>query len=388
MDLYGTPALDLEDHRVLGEIRDVRDRLGFALRAPRRWTAGLRRTVQARAIQGSNTIEGYTVSDQDAAAAVDGEEPLSADARTWAEIVGYRRVLTFVLNVATPPGFVVQESILTSMHFMLLEHELAKAPGRYRDGMVYVRDDAHDRTVYTGPDPELVPELMSSFTDRLQRPQSPDPLVEAAMAHLNLVMIHPFKDGNGRMARAVQTMALARDQVIEPTFSSIEEWLGSNTDDYYRVLAVTGRGSWNPDNDAHLWLKFNLRAHHMQAQTLERRFEDSARMWDRVDELIALHGLPERVGDPLFDAVLGQRVTRPTYLKRVELEERTASRDLARLVKLGLLEPHGQTRGRYYLAGPPLSEVRAELRRARRPLEDPYPTFVAELRRQSEMMNG
>lgn len=63
------------------------------------------------------------------------------------------------------------------------------------------------------------------------------------MAHLNLVMIHPFRDGNGRMARALQTLVLALDEVLEPTFSSIEEWLGSNTADYYLVLAATGRGA-------------------------------------------------------------------------------------------------------------------------------------------------
>src|SRR3546814_10214718 len=89
------------------------------------------------------------------------------------------------------------------------------------------------------------------------------------MARLNRVMSRPFRDGNGRMARALQTMVLAEDQVVEPTFSSIEEWLGNNTQDYYDVLAATGRGSWHPDNDATLWVKFNLRAHHMQAQRSE-----------------------------------------------------------------------------------------------------------------------
>ena len=61
------------------------------------------------------------------------------------------------------------------------------------------------------------------------------------MAHLNLVMIHPFRDGNGRMARALATLVLTRSDIGEPEFSSIEEWLGANTEDYYSVLAHTGR---------------------------------------------------------------------------------------------------------------------------------------------------
>ena len=103
----------------------------FLFRTPRRWTGGVRRTAQARAIQGSNSIEGYSVTEQDAIAAVEDEEPLTADERTWAEILGYRRVLTYVLGMAPSPGFRLDAMTLRSMHFMLLEHDLTKAPGRY-----------------------------------------------------------------------------------------------------------------------------------------------------------------------------------------------------------------------------------------------------------------
>lgn len=382
-DLYRTPDTDEQDAEVIAEINDLRSGLASVLRTPKRWTGGLRRTAQARAIQGSNTIEGYTVSDQDAAAAVEDERPLTADERTWAEIIGYRRVLTYVLTMATDPAFVPDEMALRSMHFMLLEHDLSKAPGSYRQGPVYVHDERMGRNVYEGPDAALVPGLMRALAAELDDAAEPEPLVRAAMAHLNLVMIHPFRDGNGRMARALQTMVLAGDQVVEPTFSSIEEWLGSNTDDYYRVLAATGHGEWQPANDARLWVKFNLRAHHMQAQTLRRRFDEAARLWARIDDVIAEHGLPERVADPLFDALLGLRVTRPTYVKRAELEVRTASRDLGRLVDLGLLDARGQTRGRYYVGSADLMAVQREVRAARSGLTDPYPSLVDEIRREA-----
>ncbi|MFT4217090.1 MAG: hypothetical protein QM619_07890 [Micropruina sp.] len=126
--LFQPPELGLDDLAVIGEIGQIRERLASVLRVPKRWDGGLRRTAQARAIQGSNSIEGYTVSDPDVAAAVEDEPPLTADERTWAEIIGYRRVLTYVLSVASEPGFAIDESMLRSMHFMLLEHELAKSP--------------------------------------------------------------------------------------------------------------------------------------------------------------------------------------------------------------------------------------------------------------------
>ena len=87
---------------------------------------------------------------------------------------------------------------------------------------------------------------MDALVDSLRTGLSLDPVVRSAMAHLNLVMVHPFRDGNGRMARALATSVLARSGIGEPEFSSIEEWLGHNTDDYYAVLAHTGHGHWEP----------------------------------------------------------------------------------------------------------------------------------------------
>ncbi|MGB7982036.1 MAG: Fic family protein [Candidatus Nanopelagicales bacterium] len=195
--LFGTPEVDLEDAAVIDDIRGMRVALADVLRVPRRWSGGLRRTTQARAIRGSNTIEGYRVSAEDAVAAVDEEPPVSADERTWVEIIGYRRVLTYILRMAPEPGFAVDSQLLRSLHFMLLDVSTEQG----------------------------------------------EPMVDAAMAHLNLVMIHPFRDGNGRMARALQTLVMARDQVLEPTYSGVEEWLAANTEDYYRVLALTGGGA-------------------------------------------------------------------------------------------------------------------------------------------------
>lgn len=379
--LFITPEPDLEDQQVIAEIHDVRAELADVLRVPKRWNGLLRRTSTARAIQGSNTIEGYSVSEEDAVAAVDDEPPLTADEATWMEIVGYRRVLTYVLNVATEPGFVIDEAVLRSMHFMLLDHDLSKTPGRYRTNEIFVRDGQRGVNVYEGPDGDAVPGLMRALSNSLMTPSSDDPLVRGAMAHLNLVMIHPFRDGNGRMARALQTMVLAQDQVVEPTFSSIEEWLGNNTQGYYDVLAATGQGSWQPDNDATLWVKFNLRAHHMQAQTMRRRFDEAEQQWRRLDELLQAHRLSDRIGAALFDALLGLRVTRPSYVKLTGLDERTATRDLVHAADLGLLDARGERRGRHYVAGKPLQRIRGDLRAERQPLDDPYPTLIGEIRR-------
>jgi hypothetical protein len=60
-------------------------------------------------------------------------------------------------------------------------------------------------------------------------------------------------------------------------------------------------------------------------------------------------------------------------MKLAEIEKHTATRDLGRLAQLGLLDPRGETRGRYYTAGQRLRELRDDCRRRRRPIADPYP---------------
>jgi Fic family protein len=139
----------------------------------------------------------------------------------------------YVLQMASDPHFRIDTSSLRSMHYMMLAHELRKSPGQYRTGPIHVQDERHDEVVYEGAEAGRVPALMDELASSLQADMDVDPLVRGAMAHLNLVMIHPFRDGNGRMARALQTLTISRHSIIEPAFSSIEEWLGQNTDDYY-----------------------------------------------------------------------------------------------------------------------------------------------------------
>ena len=371
--LYTAPPLTSEDDVVLGEIHQMRKDLRYVLRTPRRWEGGLRRSALARNIKGSNSIEGYIVAEDDAAAAIDDEEPFSADDKTFLEIQGYRQALGYVLAMSDADYATFDTTELRAMHYMMLSHDLTKSPGRYRKGPVYVNDERANRVVYTAPDAADVPVLMEALAATLHTGHGSDPIVRSAMAHLNLVMVHPFRDGNGRMARALATLVLSRSDIGEPEFSSIEEWLGANTEDYYSVLAHTGHGSWKPRGDTHLWLTFILRAHHMQAQTLARRVDEAGQTWAELEVLTAEQSIHERALDVMYDAVLGYRTRRSAYAKRAEVTEQSATRDLAALAAAGILTAQGTGRGRHYVAGPLLRVIQERRRAARKPIRDPYP---------------
>lgn len=372
--LFTSPPLDERDEDVLAEIQEMRVRLRHVSVAPKRWQGKLRRNLLAKAIQGSNSIEGYNVNDDDAVAAVENDDPFDATPQDWIEIRGYRSAMSYVLQLADDPHFALDESLLRSLHYMLLQHDVSKSPGRYRQGPLYVRDDERDITVYEGPEFDLVPGLLAELTAELRQPAAQDepPVVRAAMAHLNLVMIHPFRDGNGRMARVLQTLVLARDSVVSPEFSSIEEFLGRNTPAYYAVLAEVGAGAWHPERDALPWVRFNLRAHHIQAQTVLQRIDEARLLYRALDEVVLSRRLPERMVDPLFDAAHGLRLVRSSYERSTGVEHRTATRDLQVLVDQGLLIPVGERRGRWYHGSPQVRELHRAARRGRTPVKDPY----------------
>jgi len=373
--LFQTPPIGADDERALARIEELQRQLRVYVAEPRRWSGLLRRTAFARAIQGSNSIEGYVVNLDDALAAVEGEEPLEAASETWQAIIGYRNAMTYVLQLASDPHFELNEALLKSLHFMMTSYDLRKNPGKWRPGDIYVRNDPTGDIVYQGPDSDDVLSLMGELVAGLNDDDRTPPLVRAAMAHLNLVMIHPFSDGNGRMARCLQSLVLAREGILAPQFSSVEEYLGANTDDYYKVLAEVGQGRWQPDGDARPWVRFMLTAHFRQAQTLLRRVKESEALWGLIEDVISAKGLPDRAAGALFDAASGRRLRRGSYLAIVEgdLSAAVATRDLRAIVGAGLLTAHGEKRGRYYVATPELAALRERSRRPRSPRESsPY----------------
>lgn len=385
--IFQAPELREDEHSVLELLTEQREQLRDRVAEQRRWAGTLRRMTFARAVQGSNSIEGYNASLDDVVAAVDGEPTLDANTETQLALAGYRDAMTYVLQLARGEAPNVDEGLIKSLHFMMLKYDLAKNPGQWRPGDIYVRNDASGEIVYEGPPSDEVSRLIPEMLLALESDQSPV-LVKAAMAHLNLVLIHPFSDGNGRMARCLQTLVLARDRVLAPVFSSIEEFLGRNTDAYYEVLADVGAGSWNPERDARPWIRFCLRAHYLQIRTMLRRRQEIEELWNSCSALAEKSGLPERCAVALMDAAYGLRIRRGSYRTSVEgvtgeeVSEQTASRDLRAMVDQELLEPLGERRARYYLAGPRPIEIRNQVKASRPPRTDEDPFMVVRDRRQ------
>lgn len=372
--IFQVPELGPEEQAALRAIERLRKQLRYSTAEPRRWVGSVRRVLAARAIQGSNSIEGYHVSVEDAIAVIEGEnptDPRSIDARA---VAGYQRAMTYVINLAQDDHFEHSAALLRSLHFMMTDYVLDAWPGRWRPGPIWVRNDATGEAVYTAPEAEDVPGLVGELVATMRADTASPAIVRAAMAHLNLVMIHPFRDGNGRMSRCLQTLVLAREKILAQELSSIEEYLGRNTARYYAVLAEVGQGSWRPSGDARPWVRFCLEAHYVQAESVLRRIRESGQMWTEIETLREAQGLPERVTAALFDATIGLQVRNSGYRALLrgwgeEISNQVATSDLRAMVNAGLLRAHGRNRGAYYDAAEPLQTVRGSARESRTPID-------------------
>ena len=330
------------------------------MQTPKPWPGLLRRALFARAIMASNSIEGFNVTVEDAIAAVEGDEPLDAADADWNAVRGYRSAMTYVLQLAEDPHFRYSVDLLRSLHFMMIEYDLSKRPGRWRPGPIQVVDETRKEIVFKAPDAELVPTLMEELVVSLnQAGNSTVSVVRAAMGHLNFVMIHPFSDGNGRMARCLQSLILARAGTLAPEFSSIEEYLGRNTREYYDVLRDVGGGSWIPRRDARPWIRFCLTAHFRQATTILRRTREVQQTWDALEVEVKKRKLNERTILALSDAASGLRVRNAAYRAVADISIQVATKDLKLLVDHGLLIPDGDRKGRTYQGSPLIKDIRA-----------------------------
>lgn len=378
--IYPIPSLTAVDQRVLKEIDDLGERLRRYLHVPQRWYGPLRRATIARSVRGSVAIEGYHASLDNVTSVLEHDEGVDLAQETRAAIAGYRDAMTFALQVA-PDWTHVDLSLIRTLHFMIMRHDLQSLPGNWRPGAVWVRDD-DGNIVYTAPDRSELEILLSELVDQLATTKAPA-MIKAAMAHLNLVLVHPFRDGNGRVARCLQTFVLGTEGIREPVFSSIEGYLWQDTSGYYAALTEVAAGEWSPRRDPRPWIRFCLTAHYHQARIHLRRIEETELLWGDCESIAAAAGFPQRVVGGLSDAARGRRLQRSLYRRLTllttgqEISDPVATRDLAALTRFGLLEPHGQARSRHYRATPRLREVWLNIRARRResPIGDPYVSF-------------
>jgi Fic family protein len=357
--IYSAPDITKALRDRLDELDSLREALGHEVKTPARWMGSLRREVRAASIESSTSIEGFSVSPAEALALTSGRASAAEGDENAQAVSSYARAMDHVGTMALDPAFAWSDRVILDLHFDACYFQRDKDPGRWRTGPIGVTA-ADGSLEYVGPDGDTVPALMAEVVESLaegERDDGVDVVVRAAMAHLNVVSVHPFRDGNGRVSRIVQSLVLAREGLASPEFFSIEEYLGSHTREYYAALREAQGGSYQPDRDASGWVAFCVEAHIEQAKTRLAQIEEAAARWGYLEELVADRGWPDRFVIALEQSLAGGTGRGP-YGEEADVSPATASGDFRRLMDAGLVVQQGRTRNVSYVAA---DELRAEV---------------------------
>jgi Fic family protein len=347
--LFRTPPITAGLGTRLAELDELRGALGHEVSRPGPWLGSLRRQVRATSVDSSTSIEGYHVSPEDAVALVSGEEPAGGDENRMA-VACYARAMEHVGVMAGDPAFRWLDRVVLDLHFDACYFQRDKSRGLWRTGGIGVTS-RNGGLLYEGPPGGEVPGLMAEVVDWLETGDREEHVVvRGAMAHLHVVSVHPFRDGNGRISRIVQSLVLARDGLLSPEFASIEEYLGEHTPAYYRALQQAQGGSYRPERDASGWVAFCVEAHLAQARRRLAQIRQAAARWSYLEDLVESRGWPDRLVIALEQGLVGGS-DRASYGREADISPATASIDFRRLLDAGLVEQHGRGRNiRYYAA--------------------------------------
>ena len=358
MAIYSVPPKSSGLERRLTELDQLRRYLASQLgESAEPWTGALRRLAAAEATVGSTSIEGYGTSIEDAVEILAGGHAPQTPEETQRIIAAYGQAMDRVSAWADDAHFKWSRQTLLELHFLICHPQKDARAGRLREGPMYVTRGA-GREPYRAPEPSEVPALVDELAEWLQSGDTQrHPVIRAAMTHLNLVSIHPFRDGNGRLARVAQSLVLAKEGLLRPEFVSIEPYLGAHTREYYGALEEAQGPAFDPRRDASRWIDFCIDAHVAQASDRRAWVVTAYARHGFCTKLVARERYPERFLTALDHALLGLPVTNADYRRESSIASPTAVQDLQRLRRDGWLEQEGGGRSVRYIASARLRQA-------------------------------
>lgn len=334
---------------MIARIEVARDRIQRAPVVPR-WEAELRREATARSAHHSTSIEGNPLSLQQVTDLLAGRE-VFAHPRDRQEVLNYAALLRYIDQQFLGKERAVSVETILRLHGLAAKEILPAAEtGHYRRVPVVVAVPATGEVVCRPPPWQEVPGLVADLASWLNSPEAAAlmPVLEAGIAHYELVRIHPFTDGNGRTARALATLILCQRGFDTKRFFALDEYYNQDRPSYYEALRSVDADT----RDLTEWLEYFVQGIAVEMLRVERRVEELAGLHAaEAAEQVALNARQIRLLDYLRRT--GSTVGNQDYQALFVISKRTASNDLAELVAHGLLAVEGSGRStRYRLAGP------------------------------------
>ncbi|MBI5123035.1 Fic family protein [Candidatus Roizmanbacteria bacterium] len=310
------------------------------------WEKQFKEEALIRSAYHGTHIEGNNLHKDDAKDILMGKDVIGRP-RDIQEIINYRKVIEFIDDEAKKKIDKITELLIKKLHRILTDKILINEElGEYRTKQVIIRNSANGEVTFRPPPPIEVPFLIREFIYWLNRDDKDrlHPVLKAGIAHHELVRIHPFLDGNGRVSRVLATLILFLGGYDIRRFFSLEEYYDKDAITYYQNLQKASAG------DLSSWLEYFTSGAGIEFEKIK----------EKILKLSKDVKLKEKFGGQQI-YLTDRQMKMIEYIQEVgyiqnqtfrdvfpNVSEDTVLRDLQDLIKKGLIKKIGSTKSARY----------------------------------------
>jgi len=310
----------------------------------------LRRRALIRSGHHTLHIEGNTLTEDEVADVLENANVNTKQAPDSREVTNWSRAMQFVDGVSQSLDVPITALLIRHIHQLILgPDDRVNHPGDYRRGDARVRHPITRKPIYTGPPAGDVPDLMNQSGRWLcNGANTIHPVLSAGIAHLRLVEIHPFVDGNGRTARALSTLILQRRGYAFNKLLALERYFDVDLLKYCETIGASVGDAFKEGRDLTIWLEYFTFAMKFELSLAADAMVDLRRLMESWHSALSEKGYVERHRDILAYVAINGSMRPRDIIKMAGISAVTATEDLKRLTTAGLLVPRGRGRARIF----------------------------------------
>lgn len=304
-----------------------------------------------RTVHFGTHIEGNELNLSQAEKVMAGQDIVARD-RDIQEVINYRKVIDYIGSVTRELNFKLGENLIMHLHKLTVgKLLLPEKVGAYRKTQVVVKNSKTNEVSFVPPKAEEVESQINDFMAFYNRPETQDihPVLKSGIVHYELVRIHPFVDGNGRVARALSTLILFLESYDIRRFFSLEEYFDNDAIAYYNALQSVSKNN----ADLTSWLEYFTQGLAIELSKIREKVER-----------ISIDGkLREKLGGkPLM--LTDRQLKIIEYIQKIGflqnqafaelfpmVSEDTILNELKPLLNQGIIKKQGVTKGAKYIMG-------------------------------------
>lgn len=305
-----------------------------------------------RTVHHGTHIEGNDLSLSQTRKVLEGEDVVGKE-RDIQEVINYRNVVELLDELSQKRGGYDLE-MLIDIHKNTVEKIVPEDKvGVLRQTQVVIKEEGADKVILRPPPFVEVPYLLEDFFAWLnsEKDRELHPIIRAGITHYILVAIHPFVEGNGRVARAFATLVLLKEGYDIKRFFALEERFDTDLSEYYEAFAEVDKQSSNiGKRDLTAWLEYFTKVVAVELTKIKeeiRKLSIDVRFKTKIGEQVALTERQMK----LVEYISSHPWTVMQDLKSVfpMVSDDTVLRDIKGLIEKGIIKKQGSTKGARYV---------------------------------------